>query len=238
MRIVASRVEQARYAVGVTRADLLPQASYEGGGAARTVLQPVRQRQRHRQPVPRRLPDGVGDRHLGPHPPRDRSVAGRSVRHRGRAARRHPLAGQRRGAGLLRAARAGSRAGDRPAHERRRSSRPSICSRASCSGGVGNKLATSRAEAALASTAGDHPGSRAPDRRQGEPDQHPARPQPRTDRARRGVDGAEPIRRTCRPDCRRRCSSGVRTFCRRSRTSWRRTPWSASPSPTSSRASA
>ncbi len=30
MRIVAARVEQARYAVGVTRADLLPQASYEG----------------------------------------------------------------------------------------------------------------------------------------------------------------------------------------------------------------
>jgi multidrug efflux system outer membrane protein len=31
MRRVVSRVEQARYAVGVTRADLLPQASYEGG---------------------------------------------------------------------------------------------------------------------------------------------------------------------------------------------------------------
>jgi len=30
-RIVAARVEQARYAVGVTRADLLPQASYEAG---------------------------------------------------------------------------------------------------------------------------------------------------------------------------------------------------------------
>lgn len=33
MRIVAARVEQARYAVGVTRADLLPQASYEGNAA-------------------------------------------------------------------------------------------------------------------------------------------------------------------------------------------------------------
>jgi multidrug efflux system outer membrane protein len=41
MRIVAARVEQARYAVGVTRADLLPQASYEGGAARGRFFSPL-----------------------------------------------------------------------------------------------------------------------------------------------------------------------------------------------------
>jgi len=40
MRIVASRVEQARYAVGVTRADLLPQASYEGAAQRARAFNP------------------------------------------------------------------------------------------------------------------------------------------------------------------------------------------------------
>ncbi len=40
-RIVASRVEQARYAVGVTRADLLPQASYEGGAQRGRFFNPA-----------------------------------------------------------------------------------------------------------------------------------------------------------------------------------------------------
>lgn len=40
MRIVATRVEQARYAVGVTRADLLPQASYEGSAQRGKVFNP------------------------------------------------------------------------------------------------------------------------------------------------------------------------------------------------------
>jgi len=41
MRIVASRVEQARYGVGVTRADLLPQASYEGGAQRGRFFNPA-----------------------------------------------------------------------------------------------------------------------------------------------------------------------------------------------------
>jgi multidrug efflux system outer membrane protein len=40
-RIVAARVEQARYAVGVTRADLLPQASYEGAAQRARVFNPL-----------------------------------------------------------------------------------------------------------------------------------------------------------------------------------------------------
>lgn len=41
MRIVASRVEQARYAVGVTRADLLPQVGYEGAAQRGRVFNPL-----------------------------------------------------------------------------------------------------------------------------------------------------------------------------------------------------
>jgi outer membrane protein, multidrug efflux system len=41
IRIVASRVEQARYAVGVTRADLLPQVSYEGAVQRGRALNPL-----------------------------------------------------------------------------------------------------------------------------------------------------------------------------------------------------
>jgi multidrug efflux system outer membrane protein len=41
MRIVAARVEQARYTVGVTRADLLPQASYEGAAQRGRVVNPL-----------------------------------------------------------------------------------------------------------------------------------------------------------------------------------------------------
>jgi multidrug efflux system outer membrane protein len=41
IRIVASRVEQARYSVGVTRADLLPQASYEGGAQRGRFFNPL-----------------------------------------------------------------------------------------------------------------------------------------------------------------------------------------------------
>ncbi len=41
MRIVAARVEQARYAVGVTRADLLPQASYEGAAQRGRFANPL-----------------------------------------------------------------------------------------------------------------------------------------------------------------------------------------------------
>src|SRR5882724_4729414 len=40
LRIVAARVEQARYAVGVTRADLLPQASYEGAAQRGRTFNP------------------------------------------------------------------------------------------------------------------------------------------------------------------------------------------------------
>ena len=40
LRIVAARVEQARYAVGVTRADLLPQASYEGAAQRARTFNP------------------------------------------------------------------------------------------------------------------------------------------------------------------------------------------------------
>jgi multidrug efflux system outer membrane protein len=40
IRIVAARVEQARYAVGVTRADLLPQISYEGAAQRGRVFNP------------------------------------------------------------------------------------------------------------------------------------------------------------------------------------------------------
>lgn len=38
LRIAASRVEQARYAVGVTRADMLPQAGYDGSAARGKVF--------------------------------------------------------------------------------------------------------------------------------------------------------------------------------------------------------
>ncbi len=41
LRIVAARVEQARSGVGVTRADLLPQASYEAGAQRARVLNPL-----------------------------------------------------------------------------------------------------------------------------------------------------------------------------------------------------
>ena len=41
IRIVATRVEQARYAVGVTRADLLPQASYTGNAQRGRVFNPA-----------------------------------------------------------------------------------------------------------------------------------------------------------------------------------------------------
>ncbi len=41
IRIVATRVEQARYAVGVTRADLLPQASYTGNAQRGRVFNPI-----------------------------------------------------------------------------------------------------------------------------------------------------------------------------------------------------
>ncbi len=41
MRIVAARVEQARYSVGVTRADLLPQAEYEAGAARGKFSNPL-----------------------------------------------------------------------------------------------------------------------------------------------------------------------------------------------------
>ena len=40
IRIIAKRVEQARYAVGVTRADLLPQASYQGSAQRGKVFNP------------------------------------------------------------------------------------------------------------------------------------------------------------------------------------------------------
>lgn len=41
MKLIAARVEQARYAVGVTRADLLPQAGYEGGAARGRIFNPT-----------------------------------------------------------------------------------------------------------------------------------------------------------------------------------------------------
>ena len=41
LRIVATRVEQARAGVGVTRADLLPQASYEAGAARGRSFNPT-----------------------------------------------------------------------------------------------------------------------------------------------------------------------------------------------------
>jgi len=41
IRIVATRVEQARYAVGVTRADLLPQVSYTGNAQRGRVFNPI-----------------------------------------------------------------------------------------------------------------------------------------------------------------------------------------------------
>ena len=41
IRIVAARVEQARYAVGVTRADLLPQATYEGAALRGRFANPL-----------------------------------------------------------------------------------------------------------------------------------------------------------------------------------------------------
>jgi multidrug efflux system outer membrane protein len=41
LRITAARVEQARYAVGVTRADLLPQAEYEGAAQRGKQFNPV-----------------------------------------------------------------------------------------------------------------------------------------------------------------------------------------------------
>jgi multidrug efflux system outer membrane protein len=40
-RIIASRVEQARYAVGVTRADLMPQVGYEGAAQRGRVFNPL-----------------------------------------------------------------------------------------------------------------------------------------------------------------------------------------------------
>jgi multidrug efflux system outer membrane protein len=41
MRVVAARVEQARYAVGVTRADLLPQAGYQGAAQRGRFFNPA-----------------------------------------------------------------------------------------------------------------------------------------------------------------------------------------------------
>ena len=41
VRIIASRVEQARFAVGVTRADLLPQAGYEGAAQRARAFNPL-----------------------------------------------------------------------------------------------------------------------------------------------------------------------------------------------------
>src|SRR5262249_7077326 len=41
IRIVATRVEQARYAVGVTRADLLPQVEYQGAATRGKFFNPL-----------------------------------------------------------------------------------------------------------------------------------------------------------------------------------------------------
>ena len=70
-RIAAARVERARYSVGVTRADLMPQVGYTGEGDARQILRILGLAERDGERVSRGVPDGLGDRRLGAHSPRD-----------------------------------------------------------------------------------------------------------------------------------------------------------------------
>ncbi len=146
-----------------------------GRGGARQVLRIPGPAEPDRQRIPRRVPDGLGDRRLGPHSPRHRGVAGRSVRERGRSSRRRAHRDHRRGAGLLRAARARSRARDRQAHARRvpGDARPIHATAGRRSRKQTGDLA-SRGRARR--RRGDDPGRRAADRRQGEPVEHSARP--------------------------------------------------------------
>ena len=97
-----------------------------------------------RQHVPRRLQPRLGDRHLGPHPARHRVGARAVLRHRGLPARRAAHAGERRGAGVLRAARARPRARDLPARPPRPSRTPSTLFTRRYEGGVGTLLEVAR----------------------------------------------------------------------------------------------
>ena len=117
LRTAVYRVEEAQHQVGVTRSPLFPQASYQGA-AQRGKSFLAGDRQPDLQQLPRHLQPGLGDRRLGPHPPRHRGVEGRPARHRRLPPRRRAVAGQRRGAGVLRAPGARPRARDRAPHDR------------------------------------------------------------------------------------------------------------------------
>ena len=99
----------------------------------------------------------LGDRRLGPHPPRERGGARGDARDRGGAARRRALAGDGRRAGLLRAARARPRARDRAQQRWRRSSETRDLFQRQFTGGVASKLDALRGEAALAQAAATVP---------------------------------------------------------------------------------
>jgi multidrug efflux system outer membrane protein len=178
IRIVAARVEQARYAVGVTRADLLPQVGMKAR-RARTLRQPARRGQRH-QPILLGAFQMAWEIDIWGRIRRATEVPGRSLRHRGCGAAsscRWSAASRRR----TRAARADL--------ELEIANRTSTAFQQSLDlftqrlrGGVGNKLANVPRRGCARRHAGYHPRSRTTDRRQGEPDQHPAGPQPGTDR--------------------------------------------------------
>ncbi|MCK7498229.1 MAG: TolC family protein [Comamonadaceae bacterium] len=134
--------------------------------------------------------------------------------------------GDQRGRQLHRAARARPAARDRARH--RATTTPARCSifELRFKGGVVSQVEVGAGRVAVPAGAGGDPGARAADRRAGEPDLRPARPQP----------GADPARQDDRParragDSRRpavdAAASGGPTSCRPSRTWSRPTPTSA-----------
>ena len=72
-------VEAAQHQVGITRSPLFPAGRLPGRRAAQSRLHRPRVSQHDDQHLPRRVHPGLGDRHLGPHPPRHRVVEGADV---------------------------------------------------------------------------------------------------------------------------------------------------------------
>ena len=187
VQIAAARVQEARAQVGVARSQFFPQIGYSA-----TVERSRVNGALFNQPNPQALTANlfygnalrvVGAGHLGSHPSLERSGAGAPLGHRGRPARRMADAGQRPGPGVLRAPGARRAASDRPGQHG--------CLPGHLQPVPGSAQGGCRLEARDLSSrgrprrrTGDHSLDREPDRREGEPDRHPAGQEPRADPAR------------------------------------------------------
>ena len=185
------------------------------GEPGRLAADPGPRRSLHHA-VPGRAERAVADRPVRPGAPAERGGAGAGVRERAGAPRRRAVGHDRRGGRLHRPARAGPAARDR-ARDGRQLRRDAEDLRPALQGRRGVAGRGRAGRVAVPAGARRHPGDRTADRSAGEPDQHPARPQPGADRARHGRS-TNWSRRRFPATCPRPCSNGGRTSCRPSRT--------------------